>query len=58
MIEVLFPDYAKNVERKLKKADVRIFWHQWYTKSNDEYVAFKHLMDCDGKLEVVNAGVS
>lgn len=41
-----------------KKADVRIFWRQWYTKSNDEYVAFMHLMERDGTLEVVNAGVS
>jgi len=41
-----------------KKADVRIFWRQWYTKSDDEFVAFMHLMNRDGKLEVVNVGVS
>jgi hypothetical protein len=41
-----------------KKTDVRIFWRQWYSKSDDEFVAFMHLMFRDGKFEVVNVGVS
>ena len=41
-----------------KRDDVRIFWRQWYAKSDDEYIAFIHLMDRDGKIEVVNVLVS
>jgi hypothetical protein len=41
-----------------KKTDVRIFWRQWYTRSDDEFVAFMHLMFRRGRMEVVNAGVS
>ena len=41
-----------------KKTDVRIFWRQWYSKSEDEYLAFIHVIDKDGKFEVVNASVS
>ena len=41
-----------------KKSDVRIFWRQWYTKSDDEFIAFVHLVYRQGKMEVVNAGVS
>lgn len=42
-----------------KKAnDVRVFWKQWYTKSTDEYVAFIHLKNNNGKIEVVNVSVS
>jgi len=41
-----------------KKTDVRVFWRQWYTKSDDEFVAFMHLMYRENKIEVVNAGVS
>ncbi|MGI9261416.1 MAG: hypothetical protein ACR2QR_05235 [Woeseiaceae bacterium] len=41
-----------------KRDDVRVFWKQWYTRSEDEYVAFVHLVDRDGKIEVVNAVVS
>jgi len=42
-----------------KKAnDVRVFWKQWYTNSMDEYVAFIHLKNNNGKIEVVNVSVS
>lgn len=42
-----------------KKAnDVRVFWKQWYTKSTDEYVAFIHLINNNGNIEVVNVSVS
>lgn len=41
-----------------KQCDVRVFWKQWFTKSNDEYLAFVHLVDRDGRIEVVNASVS
>ena len=41
-----------------KATDVRVFWKQWYTKSSDEYVAFIHLQNKNGKTEVVNVTVS
>ena len=41
-----------------KKTDVRVFWKQWYSKSDDEYLAFIHVIKRNGKLEVVNASVS
>lgn len=41
-----------------KRNDVRVFWRQWYTKSNDEYVAFIHLSENNGRLEVINVSVS
>ena len=41
-----------------KDTDVRIFWKQWYTKSKNEYLAFIHLIENNGKIEVVNASVS
>lgn len=41
-----------------KENDVRVFWKQWYTKSTDEFVAFIHLKDSNGKVEVVNVSVS
>ena len=41
-----------------RDADVRIFWKQWYTKSKNEYLAFIHLIENNGKIEVVNVSVS
>ncbi|MEA2047759.1 MAG: hypothetical protein U9O64_04850 [Campylobacterota bacterium] len=41
-----------------KATDVRVFWKQWYTKSTDEYVAFIHLKNNNGKIEVVNVSVT
>lgn len=41
-----------------KETDVRVFWRQWYTKNNNEYVAFIHLVEENGKVEVVNVSVS
>lgn len=41
-----------------KSTDARIFWRQWYTKSEDEFVAFLHLTEKNGKVEVVNVSVS
>lgn len=41
-----------------KKSDVRVFWKQWYSKSEDEFLAFVHIVHRNGKLEVVNASVS
>ncbi len=41
-----------------KTTDVRVFWKQWYSQSENEYLAFVHLMERDGKIEVVNASVS
>jgi hypothetical protein len=41
-----------------KSTDVRVFWRQWYSKSTDEFVAFLHLVENDGKVEVVNVSVS
>jgi len=41
-----------------KDTDVRVFWKQWYTKSKNEFLAFIHLVEDDGKFVVVNASVS
>ena len=41
-----------------KETDVRVFWKQWYTKSENEYVAFIHLVENNGRIEVVNVSVS
>tara|TARA_B110001452_G_C14990391_1_gene346234 strand:+ start:118 stop:468 length:351 start_codon:yes stop_codon:yes gene_type:complete len=41
-----------------KKADVRVFWKQWYSISEDEFLAFVHIVQREGKLEVVNVSVS
>ncbi len=41
-----------------KKTDVRVFWKQWYSKSEDEFLAFVHIVQRHDKLEVVNASVS
>jgi len=41
-----------------KEIDVRVFWKQWYTKSKNEFVAFLHLVENNGKVEVVNVSVS
>lgn len=41
-----------------RRSDVRIFWRQWYTKSDDEFIAFIHLIDNTGKPEVANVSVS
>lgn len=41
-----------------KRHDVRVFWRQWCSKSEDEYLAFVHVMENNGKFEVVNALVS
>lgn len=41
-----------------KKNDVRVFWRQWYSKSDDEFLAFIHLMKRGEKFEVVNCSVT
>ena len=41
-----------------KKSDVRVFWKQWYSKSDDEFLAFVHVVKRNGRLEVVNTSVS
>lgn len=41
-----------------KETDVRVFWKQWYTKSKNEFLAFIHLVEINGKYEVVNASIS
>jgi len=41
-----------------KESDVRVFWRQWYTKSDDEFVAFIHLVEKNNKVEVINVSVS
>jgi len=41
-----------------KKNDVRVFWRQWYSKSEDEYLAFIHIMRRNSKYEVVNVSIS
>ncbi|WP_211185288.1 hypothetical protein [Thalassotalea algicola] len=41
-----------------KKTDVRVFWKQWYSKSDDEFLAFIHVIQGDNKLEVINTSVS
>ena len=41
-----------------KENDVRVFWRQFYTKSDDEFVAFVHLVEKNEKVEVVNAIVN
>ena len=41
-----------------KKGDVRVFWKQWYSKSDDEFLAFIHVVQRNEKLEIVNASVS
>ena len=41
-----------------KHGDVRVFWKQWYSKSDDEFLAFVHIVQRNGKLEVINASVS
>lgn len=41
-----------------KKQDVRVFWRQWYSKSEDEFVAFIHLVYKGDRYQVVNASIS
>lgn len=41
-----------------KETDVRVFWKQWYTKSKNEFVAFIHLVENNGRVEVVNVSIS
>ncbi len=41
-----------------KETDVRVFWRQRYTKSKNEFVAFIHLVEKSGKVEVINVSVS
>ena len=41
-----------------KDTNVRVFWKQFYTKSKNEFIAFIHLIENNGKLEVVNVSVS
>ena len=41
-----------------KSSNSRVFWRQWYSNSQDEFVAFLHLAENDGKVEVVNVSVS
>jgi len=37
-----------------RSTDVRVFWRQWYTKCGDEFIAFIHLKELDGRIQVVN----
>lgn len=41
-----------------RATDVRVFWRQWYTKSDDEYLAFIHVKVDGGEYKVVNVSVS
>ena len=41
-----------------RRGDVRVFWRQWYTQSEDEFVAFIHLVERDGRVIVVNVHTS
>jgi len=41
-----------------KDTDVRVFWKQWYSKSDNEFLAFIHLIEEDGIVKVVNVSVS
>ena len=41
-----------------KETDVRVFWKQWYTNSKNEFVAFIHLVENNGRVEVVNVSIS
>jgi len=41
-----------------RRGDLRVFWRQWYTRSDDEFVAFIHIVQRDMKFEVVNVSVS
>ena len=41
-----------------KKNDVRVFWRQWYTKSDDEFVAYIALHEKNNKIEITNVLVN
>jgi len=41
-----------------KDTDVRVFWKQWYTNSKNEFLAFIHIIENNGRFEVVNVSVS
>ena len=41
-----------------KKNDVRVFWRQWYTKSEDEFVAYIAVHEQNNKIEIINVSVS
>ena len=41
-----------------KKHDVRVFWRQWHTKSEDEYVAYIAVQQKNDTFEVINVMVS
>lgn len=38
--------------------DVRVFWRQWYSNTDDEYLAFLHVKEIGGEYKVVNVSVS
>lgn len=41
-----------------KTANVRIVWRQWCTKSDDEFIASLHLFEKEGRVQIVDVGVS
>ena len=41
-----------------KKHDVRVFWRQWYTQSEDEYVAYITVHQKGDKFEIINTMVN
>jgi hypothetical protein len=41
-----------------KESSTRVFWRQWYTKSDDEFVSFLHLIENNGNVEVVIVSVT
>ena len=41
-----------------KRTDVRVFWRQWYTQSEDEYVAYIAVHQKGGKFEVIDTMVN
>lgn len=41
-----------------RKGDVRVFWKQWYSKTDDDFIAFLHLKEIEGDIKVVNVHTS
>lgn len=41
-----------------RSGDVRVFWRQWYTKTNEQYLAFIHVKQINTEFKVINVSVS
>ena len=41
-----------------KEKNVRVFWRQWYTKSQDEFVAYIAVWKHGNNIEVIDVSVS